>query len=126
MASCNFKWVGGFWRVIHFTAAHAQRAIRRANLHWYYLRRRVKIFLNLVPRALPPAYKAREKHPGDEVEDSTWKNLARVAADEQNGPSVRESPEKVVPTRRQLLIGVFATSVYKQPTTSSKPHYNFK
>ena len=38
---------------------------------------------------------------------STWKNLARVAADD--GPGVRESPEKAVPTRRKLLIVVFAT-----------------
>ena len=45
MASCNFKRVGGFWRVIHFSAAHAQKARRRANLHWYYFRRRVKRFL---------------------------------------------------------------------------------
>ena len=40
---------------------------------------------------------------------STWKNLARVAAEEQNGPGVRESPEKAVPTRRKLLFVVFAT-----------------
>ena len=84
MASCNFKWVGGFWRVIHFTVAHAQQAIRRENSHWYYFRRRSQKI-------------------------STCKNLARVAADEQNGPGVREAPEKAVPTRRKLLIVVFAT-----------------
>ena len=54
---------------------------------------------------------------------STWKNFARAAADEQNGPGLRESSEKAVPTRRKLLIVVFATSAYKLPTTSSKSYY---
>ena len=48
---------------------------------------------------------------------STKKNLARVEADEQNGPLAFGSlPEKAVRTRRKLRNVVLATSVYKQPT----------
>ena len=49
------------WRVIHFTADHAQQAIWRANL----------VLLS------PTSQKI-----------STWKNLARVADEEQNGPGL--------------------------------------
>ena len=42
VASCNFKRT---WRVIHFTADHAQQAIQYAVQTWYYFRRRVKRFL---------------------------------------------------------------------------------
>ena len=53
----------------------------------------------------------------DESKISTKKNLARVGADEQNGPLAFGSlPEKAVRTRRKLRNVVFATSVYKQPT----------
>ena len=55
--SCNFK----LWRVIHFTADHAQQSIWRANL----------VLLSSTSQKI-----------------STWKNLARVAAEEQNGPGL--------------------------------------
>ena len=48
--------------------------------------------------------------------------MARVADEEQNGPGLAygSSPEKAVPTRGKLLIEVFATSIYKQPTSYCK------
>ena len=53
----------------------------------------------------------------DDSKISTKKNLARVGADEQNGPLAFGSlPEKAVRTRRKLRNVVFATPVYKQPT----------
>ena len=53
----------------------------------------------------------------DESKISTKTNLARVGADEQNGPLAFGSlPEKAVRNRRKLRDVVFATLVYKQPT----------
>ena len=50
----------------------------------------------------------------DESKISTKKNLARVGADEQNGPLAFGSlPEKAVRNRRKLRNVVFVTSVYK-------------
>ena len=86
VASCNFK-LGGYsstkvipslhvisLAVRDWQCDHAQQAILRANL----------VLLSTTSQKI-----------------STWKNLARVAAEEQNGP----------PTQRKLLIEVFATSV---------------
>ena len=57
----------------------------------------------------------------DEAKDFEFyvKNLAREAAEEQNGPGLWNSPEKAVPTRPKLLIEVFATFACVQTSAIS-------
>ena len=55
-----------------------------------------------------------------------WKNLATVAADEQNSPGLGDSPEKAAQTGRKLFNVVFATSEYKRPTETVNDNYQCK
>ena len=56
----------------------------------------------------------------DETKDFYVENFARAAADEQNGPGLRESWEKAVPTRRSdsLWSSLHQHINYQQPRVS--------